>query len=247
MSSALRIRSAIERVHHLRETGAADLELSRAVWSIKSLQSRRFASSYSDLLEDPVYGSPTRFFLEELYGVRDFSARDSQFHKIAGTIETLFPQSVVETAQSIAELHALTETLDYQMAHAWLAQHDPLQSDALRYLAAWRAVGRRESREQQLAAVLELGTSLVQLTAIPGLRTMLKLMRRPASTAGLSSLQSFLESGFETFGRMSKVPGAAVQFLAVIREREEAFIQELFDDDFVACATRLGPTLGLAR
>jgi hypothetical protein len=50
-------------------------------------------------------------------------------------------------------------------------------------------------------------------------------MRAPARAAGMSALQSFLESGFETFRAMR----GADEFIAWIGERERALAAALFN------------------
>ena len=96
----------------------------------------------------------------------------------------------------------------------------------------WVAVvGRREDRARQLGSVLEVGRELDRLTRMPGLRLTLSLMRRPAQAAGLSSLQGFLESGFDTFARMSGKGEGARSFLALIQTRETALMDALFSGD----------------
>jgi hypothetical protein len=181
-----------------------------------------------------------------LYGDRDYSERDAQFSRIAGALQTLFPQQVLATAVLLADLHALTEQLDHAMGEAWLT-HANAPDDAARYLRAWREVGARAQREQQLGMVLEMGTDLARLTRTPGLRLMLKMMRKPAQAAGLASLQAFLESGFDTFGEMAHAPGHVALFLELIRERESALIGQLFESPPVTCETELRRTLGQAR
>jgi hypothetical protein len=130
------------------------------------------------------------------------------------------------------------------MGRAWLAS-DPAQEEAHRYVASWRAVGRPGDRRSQLDVVLAIGRDMIRLTRTPGLRTMLRMMRGPASAAGLASLQRFLESGFDTFGAMTRGT-AADEFLRIIGEREATLITELFDAPAVACGTRLAQTLGQA-
>jgi hypothetical protein len=73
------------------------------------------------------------------------------------------------------------------------------------------------------------------------------MMRAPASAAGMSSLQRFLEAGFDTFGAMAKTRGGAEPFLSIIREREQELMHMLFEKDPVACETALRATLGQAR
>lgn len=246
MDAAQTIRDCMTQVNTLRQLRAADPALARAVAEVKAFQSRRFTGTYADLLATPTYAPAARFFLDELYGEADYSERDAQFGRIAGTLQTLFPQPVVHTAVALAQLHAQTEALDQSMAQAWLSA-PPDSAPTERYAHAWRAVGQRPAREAQLQGVLEMGQDLARLTRTPGLRMMLRMMRGPAQAAGMGSLQHFLEAGFDTFGQLSKQRQGVEQFLARIEEREERLIALLFDANPVTCETELQRTLGQAR
>ena len=246
MEAARNIRNAVEHVSQLRQALEDHPDLGAAVGQVKRVQSQRFAGTYADLLAGGSYAAPARFFMTELYSDKDYAERDAQFSRIAGAIEKFFPAQVVETAVALAQLHALTEELDQAMALAWLAQEGDDDSDARRYALAWREVGRRQDRESQLTVVLRIGQEMARLTRTTGLRVMLRMMRGPASAAGLGSLQRFLESGFDTFAAMAKRRGAAEEFLAIIQRRESALLAMLFDSPLVACETELGRTLGQA-
>jgi hypothetical protein len=65
-------------------------------------------------------------------------------------------------------------------------------------------------------------------------------MRGPARAAGLGSLQTFLERGFDTFGAMN----GASEFLTLIEQRERALMQALFDTQPVTPATAGPAALG---
>jgi len=246
MEAARTIRHAVEHVSQLRQALEDHPALGAAVGQVKRVQSQRFAGTYADLLAGGPYAAPARFFMTELYSDKDYAERDAQFSRIAGAIEKFFPEQVVETAVALAQLHALTEELDQAMALAWLAQEGDDASDARRYALAWREVGRRQDRESQLTVVLRIGQEMARLTRTTGLRVMLRMMRGPASAAGLGSLQRFLESGFDTFAAMAKRRGGAEEFLAIIERRESALLTMLFDSPLVACETELGRTLGQA-
>jgi hypothetical protein len=240
-ASAHQIQSALQAVADLRQQRAADAALAHASAAIKRFQARRFQATYADLLGSARYKSAARFFLQELYSDKDYADRDQQFARIASTIAKLFPQAVVNTAGALAEVHALTEKLDDLMARHWLVdtQETPSSTDAARYIRCWRFVADDAARQRQLAVVLELGHALNRLTRMPGLRTMLKMMRRPAGAAGLESLQKFLETGFDAFADMR----GADEFLTLIRERETKWIRLLFEDDPAACETHLNHLL----
>lgn len=239
------IRDAVARVALLRQTAADTPGLARAVSMVKHFQARRFSGTYFDLLHSKQYRPAALFFLEELYSEKDYSERDAQFARIAGALERLFPQQVVQTAVSLAQLHRLTEELDLATAQSWMS--NAAASEAARYVTAWRSADRRPDRNTQLATVLNVGHELDRLTRTRGLRMMLKMMRGPANLAGLGSLQQFLESGFDTFAAMGRKGAGVGYFLDTVRAREAGLIDRLFDADAVACETEITQLLGQAR
>jgi hypothetical protein len=231
------IASSLQVVERLRTQRQQHAELAQRTHAVRHWQAARFARTYVDVLQDAHMGPAARFFLTELYSAEEFSRRDAQFARIAGALERLFPQAVVSTATLLAQLHALSETLDACMARAWLqAQPEALQAspaqalDEPRYKSLWESLlavpGYAAARQQQLDATRDLGAQLQRHTQIPGLRLMLKMMRGPASAAGLQDLQRFLERGFDTFaqlGRAGKVP----VFLETVRQRETAWLARM--------------------
>ena len=243
-ASAEQIHQSLEAVARFREMRKGNPPLLAANSAIKRFQAHRFQATYPDLLRSPRYQTAARFFLLELYGDKDYSERDQQFARIANTIAKLFPQSVVNTAAAMAEVHALTEQLDDAMARAYLALQaasdgNDGEIDPAQYIECWRQVADKTARHRQLDVVLALGRSLDSLTRKPGLRTLLRMMRGPASTAGLGLLQKFLESGFDAFQTMR----GADEFLKLITLRETNWIARLFDEDSVACETKLAALL----
>ena len=246
MDAADIIRQAVAQVGVLRAQTQATPDLHRATMAVKGFQSRRFAAGYADLLASPDFGAAARFFLQELYSERDYSERDRQFARIAGAIETFFPRQVVATAVAMARLHQQTEELDHRMALVWL-QDKASRDDASRYVTAWRSVGEHAARDFQVQTVLMVGYELDRLTRKPGLRMLLRLMRKPANAAGLGSLQNFLENGFDTFAAMAARGALAQQFLDTIRSREAQWSTHLFDQEQDACCAYLRQLLQPSR
>lgn len=244
MNTADTIRQAVAEVEAMRLESRTLPDIGAAVTRVKRLQARRFEGTYADLLASGPYSAAARFFLQELYSERDYAERDAQFARIAGAVERLFPKDVAETAAGLARLHALTESLDHAIARALPGD---VPDEAAGYVHAWKAVGRRADRQRQLETVVAIGAEMSRLTRLPGLRLMLRMMRAPAAAAGMSSLQRFLESGFDTFVAVTKVRGGAELFLHTIREREQRLMDLMFDADPVACETELRRVLGQAR
>lgn len=246
MDATHTIRSAVARVGELRAQAAVDADLKAALSAIKGFQAKRFVATYQDLLDSSEFGRAACFFLEELYGEGDYTLRDAQFARIAGALQKFFPNQVVATAVSLAQLHALTEELDFQMARSWMEVStctDTTDNAVRRYVDTWHTIGRADDRYLQLDSVLAVGAELDRLTRTPGLRFMLKMMHRPAVAAGLGSLQTFLETGFDTFAGMSGKGTRAKEFLSLIRERETLWMGHLFSSNRDACAKTLQEAL----
>lgn len=221
----LRHLAAVRAERAVRSTDAG---LAERVMRVKSYQQARFAHTYADLLGHPRYAGAARFFLDDLYGPGDFSQRDAQFARIVPALVRLFPAEVVATVASLTALHALSEQLDSEMARHVAA----LPMTAATYAAAWRRTGQPVSRQRQVDLMLDVGRALDVYTRRPLLRHSLRLMRAPARAAGLAALQSFLESGFDTFRAMR----GAEEFLTQIAKREREMAARLFGAPDVAQA-----------
>ena len=190
------------------------------VTALKAFQQRRFSHTYADLLASARYGAAARYFLAELYGPGDFTTRDAQFARVAPTIARLFPEQVAETVAILAELHALSETLD--TATALHLPDGPVAP--LDYVRAWQGAGRAPDREHQIELTLRIAAQLDRITRLPMLRNALRLMRGPARAAGLAEVQRSLETGFDVFRAMK----GAQEFIALIDSRERALAASLF-------------------
>jgi hypothetical protein len=232
-SLAEQILSSLEEVQTLRRQRQSDPALLGRVQRVKVYQQRRFARSHADLLADPRHGPAARFFLEDLYGPQDFGERDAQFARIVPALVRLFPAEIVVTVERLARLHAVTEQLDQAMA----GQLGDAMPDAPAYVRAWQATGSGHLRQLQVDLVLGVGRELDHYTRNRWLRQTLKLMRGPARAAGLASLQTFLERGFDTFAGMR----GAAQFLDLIESREQALIRRLFEPDALQAVARCAP------
>jgi hypothetical protein len=203
-----------------RQRRAALPGLPEKVTALKGFQQRRFARTYADFLQSTRYGPAARYFLDELYGPDDFTSRDAQFGRVAPTIARMFPSELAETVATLAELHALSETLDTAMG----LELTDARVTAARYLGAWQRVGRARDRERQIELTLGIAAHLDRITRLPLLRQALRLMRAPARAARLSVLQRSLETGFDAFRAMQ----GADEFIALIAARERALAAALF-------------------
>lgn len=218
------MRSKLSRAKDLRAAAAASIDDRADRNRLREWQSLRLARTHRDLLDSPRYGPAARFFLDDLYGPKDFSRRDDEVERIVPLMTRLLPPSALRTIAMAIGLDALSEELDSAMISALRAAGCMRQIDEQAYVGAYRACNNRPQREAQIRLVGEIGTALAALTRMPLLSGMLRMMRGPAHVAGLVELHEFLDRGFGAFKHM----GSADEFLRTVRDRETALMVDWF-------------------
>ncbi|HYC35432.1 MAG TPA: hypothetical protein VEC19_03350 [Usitatibacter sp.] len=211
------LRRHLELLKSLRGPGAGKPP---RLAELKAWQAARLRATYADVAAQPRYAAATAFFLEDLYGPKDFSGRDQAMLRIVPVMARILPASAVETAALAIELEALSESLDHRVAQAL----PPGPIDSRTYADAYRSGSTRPERERQVELIVAVGSRLDALVKKPFVGRTLKLMRKPAEMAGLGDLQDFLERGFEAFRGM----GGAAGFLTLVDEREGEILSALF-------------------
>ena len=229
MSAAERLRAAAAEVADLRARPATNSAVRSRHRSLRRWQAARLAETHADLLASARYAAPTRFFLDELYGVKDFSQRDGELARVIPTLIRLLPEAALQTLADAVELDALSERLDARMAQA-LADDPACPADGIdeaAYIRAFRTVGEWADRDAQIDRVEQVGQALDRLVRHPLLGRLLSAMEGPARLAGLSAMQAFLASGFQAF----KTMGGAQVFLDTVLTRERALMARLQSSD----------------
>ena len=220
-AAAARLATHLAGVTQLRRSANADPALKSALLTLKAWQSARLARTYPDLLASPRYRDAALFFLNDLYGPKDFSRRDEDVKRILPKLTALLPAAALSSIADAMELDELSERLDQAVLRA-LPPGAPLTEPG--YAAAYRSGTTPASRMHQITLTQRICTGVDKLTHIPLLLATLKLMRAPARLAGLGELQHFLENGFVTFKGMR----GADEFLSIILRRETLLMERLF-------------------
>lgn len=214
-----RLADALARVIALRAELNDDSDLKQRWHAVKEFQSRRLAATYADLLASDRYREPCEFFLDELYGAKDFDQRDEEALRVVPKLAKMLPTRAVETLLLAVDLDEMSERFDSDLARRIVPPVTPES-----YAAAYRNVGSETERERQIETVHEIGRTLDKLARIPMLSAMLHMMKAPAELWGLSHLHHFLQRGFDAFAGMR----GAGEFLATIERRESTINRRLF-------------------
>jgi hypothetical protein len=192
---------------------------------LRQWQSRRLAASFTDFLADPRMRPAAEFFLTDLYGDRDFSARDRDAARILPMMARLLPDTLLRAATEAIELAVLSHALDLRVAEQLARRQAPMSPISVaEYSRAYRHGGYRHLRRHQIELVLQVGHALDAAVKKHGVHKLLRASRIPAQLAGLSELQAFLERGFTAFEAL----GGADDFLAAVAARERRVSDRLF-------------------
>lgn len=206
----------------------------RSPWlaPLQRWQSARLAESFADFSAAKATRDATAFFLADLYGDHDVSARDRGVARVMPMMKRMLPDELLETAADAIELAVLSHAFDLRVATALEAllpgmPEETSRLDAATYGQAYRRAGLPRLRRRQIALIVKIGVTLDAAVRKPWLARLLKLSRLPARAAGLLALQGFLERGFAAFAKMDDAGG----FMAQIARREGEVSRRLFAGD----------------
>ena len=216
----------IHRVNALRDL-ANQLGVMPLIHQLQHWQCQRLLVTHDDLAKQKRYQKAMAFFVDELYGPKDFSQRDADLVRVIPKLAKVLPDKAMNAMDDALSLNALSFELDMAMAQ-YLQSHFPGEPISRgNYALAYRNVGRIEDREHQIDIIAHLGDQLADVIKIRGIGMLISLSRRPAKLAGLLALHEFLERGFNAF----KALGDVQSFIQPVLAREKAIMQSLLSDD----------------
>lgn len=223
-----RLAHLLEANRRWRDPALEPRNLSPWLVPLQRWQAARLAESFADFSAAPDTAAATDFFLSDLYGDHDVSARDRGVEKVMPMMRRLLPDELLHTVADAIELAVLSHAFDLRVAQA-LEQALPESAalDVASYGQAYRTAGLPRLRRRQIELITAIGTALDAAVRKPWLARVLRMSRLPARAAGLSDLQSFLERGFAAFAGMQDAQG----FMQEIARREGEVSRRLFAAD----------------
>ena len=160
-AGARRLAEQLERSRLARRRQYDGNELRPECRMLAAWQAHRLQHTYRDLLQVPRYRKAVEFFLTDLYGDKDFAARDEGVERVYPVMARVMPGPALHTISIGIELHAISQELDLDMvAMIWgeMGLKDGL--DAETYAEAYRRCGNMDARRRQISIVREVGESL---------------------------------------------------------------------------------------
>jgi len=200
------------------------------VQALQEWQCQRLLATHETLAKEARYQSAMQFFVDELYGPKDFSQRDADLARVVPKLAAVLPDKAMLALKDAVAVNALSFDLDLD-----LVNHLDGHLNALSYATAYRKCNRLADRQQQIDIIYHLGEQLAEVVHIRGVSMIIKLARKPAQLAGLLSLHEFLEQGFHAFKKIGDVH----DFINPVLNKEREIMHMLMDDS--VCLTTQNP------
>lgn len=195
---------------------------------LRAWQAQRLTHTYHDLLDEDRYRPACQFFLDDLYGPRDFSQRDQDIEQMYLFTRRFVPDVLLQPVAITVELHRLSETLDAQLITALFEQLGVVDTITPElYAEAYRVCDNYAARVRQIDLIEEACQHIDRIVRNPITRPTLAVARRPLTAAGYTDLVEFLVRGFESFQRMH----GSRHFRQTIRARELGILDRIYAHD----------------
>jgi len=191
--------------------------------ALQTFQSQRLHRDLADLAAESQYQQIARFFFEEMYGPRDFSARDEQAqwaHKFVHRT----PGVTIHDLEPVLELLELTNKLDDEIANRLIELGAPLDFDEALYEHAYRLADNYTARVTQIdLAIVALG-NVHRLGRKRLLGVALQSTHALAHAVGMGDIHRFLRLGYQAIQPVHDI----TRFLNTIETREKARLDRIY-------------------
>ena len=224
---AAALREQISAANRLHRRYLDDPEFFRLYERFIEVQRAYFLPQYDDLRDRPGYDAAIDFIVSDLLGTGTAN-RDHDLERVAGIMSRALPTRALEAMTRAMELSARVLAVNVDIA-TFLA--DRLSAgDGISerdYCLATRQATTFAEFETLIDMCRQAGMALDRVAHLPLIRGIAHSMRIPARLAGFGDLQTFFETGLDTFLGVDGVQ----EFLDVMDERmTEVFHRVLVED-----------------
>jgi hypothetical protein len=191
--------------------------------ALQAFQSQRLRRDLADLAAEPQYQQIGQFFFEEMYGPRDYSARDEQAQRVHHFIHRT-PGVTIHDVEPVLALLELTNALDDGIAELLARLGAPLDFDEPTYEHAYRLADNYAERVNQLDLVTVALGNVHRLGHKPLLGFALKRTHALAAAVGMADIHRFLLRGYQAIQPVRDIE----RFLDTVYTREKERLDRIY-------------------
>jgi hypothetical protein len=191
--------------------------------ALQTFQSQRLRRDLADLAAESQYQQIGQFFFEEMYGPRDFSARDEQAQRVHKFIHRI-PGLTIHDVEPVLDLLALTNKLDDEIANLLIELGAPLDFDEAIYERAYRLADNYAARLTQIGLAIDALANVHRLGRKRLLGVALQSTQALAHAVGMGDIHRFLRLGYQAIQPVRNIQ----HFLITIETREKARLDRIY-------------------
>jgi hypothetical protein len=191
--------------------------------SLQTFQSQRLRRDLADLAAEAQYQQIGQFFFEEMYGPRDFSARDEQAQRVHKFIHRT-PGVTIHDVEPVLELLELTNKLDDEIAGLLIEFSAPLDFDEGIYERAYRLADNYAARVAQIDLAIGALANVHRLGRKRLLGVALQSTHALAHAVGMGDIHRFLRLGYQAIQPVRDI----TRFLTTIETREKERLDRIY-------------------
>ncbi len=192
---------------------------------LRTWQSERLKQTYADLLTDKGYQAACLFFLSDLYAPRDFSQRDHDAERIHAFLTSKVPARMLQLLTDVIALNKMTDELDKQLMRVLVDQLGVANTiTPTQYAEGYRRCDNSVERAHQIGLTIKIVLQVGEGARLKVVGLALKVLRRPAHSAGWTEVYDFLEAGYSAFRQIQDVK----LFANTIEQREKRILDQIF-------------------
>jgi hypothetical protein len=164
--------------------------------ALQQFQSRRLRRDHADLAAEPQYQAIGEFFFNEMYGPRDYTARDDQAKRLRQFIN-IIPGLTIRDVEPALQLLDLSNQLDDLVVERLLASRVAIDFDEIAYNQAYRDADNYAERIQQLELVRTSLYAVFRTSSKPLIGMTLERTAPLAQVVGMGEIHRFLKAGYQ--------------------------------------------------
>jgi hypothetical protein len=192
--------------------------------ALQRFQSNRLRRDHADLAAENQYREIGEFFFEEMYGPRDFSARDEQARRLHQFVH-LVPGIAVGDVQKVLQLLEVTNRLDDALV-VWLLELEaPIDFDEQIYERAYRLADNYDERVLQIDLARDSLYNVYRMARRPLVGVALDRTQGLAQRVGMADIHRFLRLGFRAIQPVRDIH----RFVETVVVRERDRLDRIYD------------------
>jgi hypothetical protein len=192
--------------------------------ALQRFQSDRLRRDHADLAAEPQYQAIGEFFFNEMYGPRDFTARDDQARRLRQFVHVV-PGLTIRDVEPALQLLDLSNRLDEEVVEQLFRLGAPLDFDEATYERAYQLADHYADRVTQIELVRTALYNVFRTASKPLIRIALERTEQLAHVVAMSEIHLFLLRGYEAIQPVRDI----YRFVETVYVREKDRLNRIYE------------------